>query len=39
MSDDISMRALNYDLVTNAKKKSLAAGCNLSLYCGWQYKR
>ena len=32
MSDDISMKALNYDLVTNAKK-SLAAGCNLILYC------
>ena len=33
MSDDISMKALNYDLVTNAKK-SLDAGCNLVLYCG-----
>ena len=32
MSDDISMKALNYDLVTNAKK-SLDAGCNLVLYC------
>ncbi len=32
MSDDISMKALKYDLVTNAKK-SLAAGCNLVLYC------
>ena len=32
MSDDISMKALSYDLVTNAKK-SLAAGCNLVLYC------
>ena len=32
MSDDISMRALKYDLVSNAKK-SLAAGCNLVLYC------
>ena len=32
MSDDISMRALKYDLVTNAKK-SLEAGCNLVLYC------
>ena len=32
MSDDISMKALNYDLVTNAKK-SLSAGCNLVLYC------
>ena len=28
MSDDISMKALKYDLVTNANK-SLAAGCNL----------
>jgi len=33
MSDDISMKALKYDLVTNAKK-SLDAGCNLVLYCG-----
>ena len=32
MSDDISMKALKYDLVTNAKK-ALAAGCNLVLYC------
>ncbi len=32
MSDDISMKALKYDLVTNAKK-SLEAGCNLVLYC------
>ena len=32
MSDDISMRALKYDLITNAKK-SLEAGCNLVLYC------
>ena len=32
MSDDISMKALKYDLVTNAKK-SLSAGCNLVLYC------
>jgi beta-N-acetylhexosaminidase len=32
MSDDISMNALKYDLVTNAKK-SLEAGCNLVLYC------
>ena len=31
MSDDISMKALKYDLITNAK--SLAAGCNLVLYC------
>ena len=33
ISDDISMKALKYDLVTNAKK-SLEAGCNLALYCG-----
>ena len=37
MSDDISMKALNYDLVTNAKK-SLAAGCNLILYCAGNIK-
>ena len=37
MSDDISMRALNYDLVTNAKK-SLEAGCNLVLYCAGNIK-
>ena len=33
ISDDIAMKALKYDLVTNAKK-SLLAGCNLVLYCG-----
>ncbi len=32
MSDDISMKALKYDIVTNAIK-SLEAGCNLVLYC------
>tara|TARA_B100000963_G_scaffold345732_1_gene350153 strand:- start:386 stop:1330 length:945 start_codon:yes stop_codon:yes gene_type:complete len=32
ISDDISMKALKYDLVTNAKL-SLSAGCNLILYC------
>ena len=32
MSDDISMKALKHNLLTNAKK-SLAAGCNLVLYC------
>ena len=32
MSDDISMKALKYDLVTNAIK-SIKAGCNLVLYC------
>ena len=33
MSDDISMKALKYNLIDNAKK-TLAAGCNLVLYCG-----
>ena len=28
ISDDISMKALKYDLITNAKK-SLSAGCNI----------
>ena len=37
ISDDISMKALKYDLVTNAKK-SLIAGCNIVLYCGGNYK-
>jgi beta-N-acetylhexosaminidase len=37
MSDDISMKALKYDLVTNAKK-SLLAGCNLVLYCAGNIK-
>jgi beta-N-acetylhexosaminidase len=37
MSDDISMKALKYDLVTNAKK-SLEAGCNLILYCAGNIK-
>ena len=32
ISDDISMRALKDNLVINAKK-SLAAGCNIVLYC------
>ena len=32
ISDDISMKALKYNLITNAKK-SLEAGCNLVLYC------
>tara|TARA_Y100001970_G_scaffold273011_1_gene370569 strand:+ start:7133 stop:8077 length:945 start_codon:yes stop_codon:yes gene_type:complete len=36
ISDDIAMKALKYDLVTNAKK-SLLAGCNLVLYCGGKY--
>ncbi len=32
ISDDISMKALKYDLVSNAKK-TLKAGCNIVLYC------
>ncbi len=36
ISDDISMKALKYDLITNAKK-SLNAGCNLVLYCAGNY--
>ncbi len=32
VSDDISMKALKYDLIKNAKK-SIEAGCNLVLYC------
>ena len=37
ISDYISMKALKYDLITNAKK-SLEAGCNLVLYCGGNIK-
>ncbi len=37
ISDDISMKALKYDLVTNAKK-SLLAGCNIVLYCAGNYQ-
>tara|TARA_X000000368_G_C22964314_1_gene682427 strand:- start:247 stop:1191 length:945 start_codon:yes stop_codon:yes gene_type:complete len=37
ISDDISMKALKYDLVTNAKK-SLIAGCNLVLYCAGNFE-
>ena len=36
ISDDISMNALKYDLVENAKK-CIAAGCNLVLYCSGKY--
>jgi beta-N-acetylhexosaminidase len=32
ISDDLSMKALKFDLLTNAQK-SLDAGCNLVLYC------
>ena len=37
ISDDISMKALKYDLLINAKK-SLNAGCNLVLYCAGKTK-
>jgi len=37
ISDDISMKALKYDLIINAKK-SLSAGCNLVLYCAGNYR-
>ena len=37
ISDDISMKALNHNLITNAKK-SLEAGCNLVLYCAGNHK-
>ena len=37
ISDDISMKALKFNLITNAKK-SLMAGCNLVLYCAGNYK-
>ena len=37
ISDDISMKALKYDLATNAKK-SLIAGCNIVLYCAGNHK-
>ena len=33
MSDDIGMKALKGNLLSNAKK-SLQSGCNLILYCG-----
>ena len=37
ISDDLSMKALKFDLVTNAKK-ALKAGCNLVLYCNGNIK-
>ncbi len=37
MSDDISMKALKFDLITNAKK-ALDSGCNLVLYCNGNIK-
>ena len=36
ISDDISMKALKYDLITNAQK-SINAGCNIVLYCAGNY--
>ena len=36
ISDDVSMKALKYNLVTNSLK-SLEAGCNLVLYCAGKY--
>ena len=36
ISDDISMKALKYGLIENAKR-SLSAGCNLALYCSGKY--
>ena len=36
ISDDISMRALKNDLITNAKK-ALSSGCNLVLHCSGVY--
>jgi len=37
ISDDISMKALKYDLIKNAKQ-SLLSGCNLVLYCAGKYE-
>ncbi len=37
ISDDISMKALKFDLLTNAKK-SLSAGCDIVLYCAGNYQ-
>ena len=37
ISDDISMKALKNDIITNAKR-SLESGCNLALYCSGNYK-
>ena len=36
ISDDISMKALKFDLITNARN-SLSAGCNIVLYCAGNY--
>jgi beta-N-acetylhexosaminidase len=37
ISDDISMKALKFNLITNARK-SLSAGCNIVLYCAGKYQ-
>ena len=37
ISDDISMKALKFDIITNALK-ALEAGCNLVLYCSGNFK-
>ncbi len=37
ISDDISMKALKFDIITNALK-ALDAGCNLVLYCSGNFK-
>ena len=37
ISDDLSMKALKFDIINNAKK-SLQAGCNLVLYCSGNIK-
>ena len=37
ISDDVSMKALKYDILTNSLK-SLNAGCNLVLYCRGKYE-
>ena len=37
ISDDVSMKALKYDILTNSVK-SLNAGCNLVLYCSGKYE-
>ena len=38
ISDDISMKALKFDIITNAKK-SLKAGCNLVLILLWKHSK
>jgi len=36
ISDDISMKALKYNLIENSNK-AIQAGCNLTLYCAGKY--